>query len=144
MLTRLALALALALALGCATDYTVSTSAAGESESEGEVSASSSSSTSTSSSSSSSSSTSSGDSCPDGQDRCDGECVDLDVDPANCGACGVTCGVGSLCLKRACVEAKIASCDACPCDECEGELPLCCDQALDGAIVCASGEECVH
>ncbi|HVY49171.1 MAG TPA: hypothetical protein VHB21_24945 [Minicystis sp.] len=38
-----------------------------------------------------SSSTGGGDGCPDGETRCSGQCVDLNADDQNCGACGVTC-----------------------------------------------------
>ncbi len=35
--------------------------------------------------------------CPPGLAACDGDCVDLAVDPENCGACGNTCGPGAYC-----------------------------------------------
>jgi hypothetical protein len=35
--------------------------------------------------------------------RCGGACVALAGDPSNCGACGITCGQGRLCVRGACV-----------------------------------------
>lgn len=35
-------------------------------------------------------------------DRCSGACVDLDIDPGNCGQCGHVCEEASLCLNGAC------------------------------------------
>ena len=40
--------------------------------------------------------------CPTGQTRCNGECVDLDTDPDNCGACGNACGAGEPCADGIC------------------------------------------
>lgn len=40
--------------------------------------------------------------CAAGQTNCDGICADLQTDPANCGGCGVQCGVGQICLNGSC------------------------------------------
>ena len=40
--------------------------------------------------------------CGSGRALCNGMCVDVSSDPANCGACGMTCGVGSVCAAGVC------------------------------------------
>jgi hypothetical protein len=40
--------------------------------------------------------------CPTGQTPCTGACVDLNSDPAHCGACGRTCIGGQWCIAGAC------------------------------------------
>jgi hypothetical protein len=35
---------------------------------------------------------------------CNDVCVDTDVDEANCGACGVTCGTGETCCGGGCID----------------------------------------
>jgi len=40
--------------------------------------------------------------CPAGQARCDGQCRDLQSDPASCGQCGVRCAAGASCTAGAC------------------------------------------
>lgn len=41
--------------------------------------------------------------CPEkGHVDCDGACVDVASDPANCGACGAACPEGETCMKGAC------------------------------------------
>ncbi len=44
-------------------------------------------------------------SCPPGQSLCGGACVVTAYDPANCGACGKTCGAGEICSQGACTIA---------------------------------------
>src|SRR5262249_15140409 len=41
--------------------------------------------------------------CGADQANCNGRCVDPSSDPANCGACGVHCGMNTTCVKGACV-----------------------------------------
>jgi Cys-rich repeat protein len=41
-------------------------------------------------------------SCPSGQTDCGGICVNLQNNPADCGACGATCGVGQTCNAGQC------------------------------------------
>ena len=48
-------------------------------------------------------------SCPSGQVKCKGKCVDLGNDAKNCGACGVVCPTGYTCVAGACV---LKSCPA--------------------------------
>lgn len=45
--------------------------------------------------------------------QCDGVCVDLKVDSANCGACGQKCAPGSVCSASACVASCPAAQSAC-------------------------------
>lgn len=40
--------------------------------------------------------------CPEGQERCEGECRSLAEDPMHCGACGVACASGERCEGGAC------------------------------------------
>jgi hypothetical protein len=44
----------------------------------------------------------SGDCCGFGLEACNGQCLAFTSDPNNCGACGVTCGAGSVCVNGAC------------------------------------------
>jgi hypothetical protein len=46
--------------------------------------------------------------CAAGKTACGGTCIDTTTDPANCGSCGVVCGVDTTCCDRKCVGA--ASC----------------------------------
>jgi hypothetical protein len=41
--------------------------------------------------------------CTDGTEYCDAVCVDLGVDPENCGACGKSCA-GAACVEGQCVD----------------------------------------
>ena len=49
--------------------------------------------------------------CGEGETECAGRCVRLDLDPANCGACGNVCAPGTTCVGGVC--------------ECPGGLTLC-------------------
>lgn len=40
--------------------------------------------------------------CPSGTYACDGACVDLRADPANCGSCGTACETGLSCVDAEC------------------------------------------
>src|ERR1700677_1067978 len=42
------------------------------------------------------------DSCPAAQTACGSDCTNLQVDPANCGACGNVCGAGVACVDGLC------------------------------------------
>lgn len=61
-----------------------------------------------------------------------GECVNLDNDPQNCGACGVVCGAGTYCDGK---------CKPIPCNAEGGSCPaaggICC-----GSACCATGDIC--
>jgi len=40
--------------------------------------------------------------CPGSETDCAGTCVDVETDPSNCGACGMSCAVGQTCSAGAC------------------------------------------
>ncbi|WP_181233947.1 hypothetical protein [Enhygromyxa salina] len=44
--------------------------------------------------------------CPPPLSDCEGQCVDLDKDPNNCGDCGAPCGQHEVCAFDGCVESK--------------------------------------
>src|SRR5690348_13448913 len=52
-------------------------------------------------------------SCTGGRTDCSGVCVDLTVDPANCGKCGAACAAGNQCVAGACTVVCPASQTAC-------------------------------
>lgn len=61
--------------------------------------------------------------CPGGQSLCDGTCVDIQVDPANCGVCGTACAAGQVCSGGSCTAT------------CGGRLTKC---GRDGGGYCAN------
>lgn len=69
--------------------------------------------------------------CTDGLTRCKvgkkKRCVDLDTDPAHCGACGNTCGSAQACVAGACRDACTPTCDGKVCgdDGCGGSCGQC-------------------
>jgi len=46
--------------------------------------------------------------CKDGEKDCDGRCVEVALDAANCGACGVVCGAGEACKAGGCTDCASA------------------------------------
>ncbi|MFK7986308.1 MAG: MXAN_6577-like cysteine-rich protein [Sandaracinaceae bacterium] len=76
-----------------------------------------------------------------GTEVCDGRCVDVDVDPSNCGACGASCEDGEVCSAGACADGCGAGTV-----ECEG---ACADTDVDPSncggcgMACAIGSACV-
>ncbi len=76
---------------------------------------------------------------------CDGACVDLQTDPANCGSCGDACGAAQTCAAGECVSDDDGP-DVCDGrTDCDGQ---CVDAQSDpshcGAcgLACADGEAC--
>src|SRR5512137_610692 len=63
-------------------------------------------------------------SCASDQQLCQGACVGLATDPANCGACGAVCGAGQNCASGTCVYGTAQNCGA-------------------PGRTCATGERCV-
>lgn len=53
--------------------------------------------------------------CPDARIECNGQCVDIDTDPTNCGTCGTTCAAGEMCVGGSC-EAACPAGKSCPGD----------------------------
>lgn len=76
-------------------------------------------------------------SCPDGQVRCDGACVDTATNDANCGACGKACPAGSGCCGGGCCE---GCCDG---TVCKGGLSdNACGASGTACAACAAGQDC--
>jgi hypothetical protein len=84
-------------------------------------------------------------SCPRGQERCGGACLDpagYRRDPANCGACGAACPPPpNACLVAICTEAGCGFARAVDaCGPVVGCAPGCgCATTTAGAVVCADG-----
>ncbi len=78
--------------------------------------------------------------CAEGLTHC-GRCVNLQSDPAHCGACGRACGAGQWCSDGSCgggcTEARVFCADRC--------VDTTSDQAHCGACgrACAAGETCL-
>jgi hypothetical protein len=71
-------------------------------------------------------------SCGPGTTECGGGCVDTDVDPSNCGACGTTCLPGEVCSGGTCdLSCQVGL------EECGG---LCVDPKTSNAYCGASGD----
>jgi hypothetical protein len=60
--------------------------------------------------------------CPTGLTRCGSDCVDLNVDPTHCGACGVACPASAQCTDGACVAECVA-----PLADCDGNISNGCE-----------------
>ncbi|MBK8996274.1 MAG: choice-of-anchor L domain-containing protein [Myxococcales bacterium] len=77
--------------------------------------------------------------CP-GATLCDGQCVQTDYDPNNCGACGTKCATGELCSAGQCAG------------QCKGGTTECSNKCVDTQIdpancgacgtACATGQVC--
>lgn len=77
--------------------------------------------------------------CPAWSTSCSGNCVDLAVDPANCGACGLSCGDGFLCSEGKCsATCSLTLCPGNLCVDTKNNPARCgsCDKP------CAAGETC--
>lgn len=79
--------------------------------------------------------------CPPYQEMCGTECIPISIDPANCGGCGVTCGVGEVCSAGGCATTCEAGLTACAghCVDLKTDSEHC--NACDFA--CADGTGCV-
>ena len=80
-----------------------------------------------------------GEQCP-GATLCDGTCVDIDIDPANCGACGTACEAGLVCQDGGCALECVGGTS-----DCSGScVNLTNDTNHCGACgnVCSDGQTC--
>lgn len=77
--------------------------------------------------------------CP-GSILCDGKCVNVMVDPANCGLCGTACADGQLCSKGACGVACAGGTAQCgnTCVDAQSDH----DNCGDCGKICSAGELC--
>lgn len=74
---------------------------------------------------------------------CEGECVNLDTDPANCGACGNICNNG-ICNDGACnCEPGYSDCNISAVDGCESELSSSAHHCGTCEVDCGPNTECV-
>ena len=77
-----------------------------------------------------------GDTCPPNLLDCDGICVDGNVDPNNCGACGNVCGADEVCSAGTCGLTCVGGTT-----DCNG---VCVDTQLDPANCGACGLSLIH
>jgi hypothetical protein len=82
--------------------------------------------------------------CAGGTTRCGDACVDTDVDPMNCGGCGVGCAPGQVCSGAVC--STVCGAGRTPC----GAPPVCVDLESDRmncgscGTTCGAGMICVN
>ncbi|MEZ4408251.1 MAG: MXAN_6577-like cysteine-rich protein [Polyangiales bacterium] len=79
--------------------------------------------------------------CADGQSNCGGVCINTQINPNNCGACGNACAAGERCAAGACASACTGTQVSCggACVELQTDAANCgmCGRA------CPSGQPCV-
>jgi hypothetical protein len=77
--------------------------------------------------------------CDPDDTLCDGKCVDLSTDPANCGACGHACPPGDVCVN--------SQCTTCVAEEgaCSSKSDCCPDlNCVDAGAAAGHVKECLH
>ncbi len=90
----------------------------------------------------------SGTACPQGQQRCGEQCVDLDTDQNHCGTCDNACGDGMVCNGAGqCAlpcENGLTDCGG-TCVDTDTDQNHCgaCDNACDPGYLCDGGGQCV-
>jgi len=88
--------------------------------------------------------TTAGPSCDPDQIDCDGECIDAEDDPLNCGECGVICGDEEVCEQGACTSICDEGFELCgeECVDTQSSAAHCggCDLACDEGDLCSMGE----
>jgi hypothetical protein len=75
-------------------------------------------------------------SCPSGQTKCAGDCVDTQTGIANCGTCGNVCGGGNECNTAVCNQGTCGTTPA-PGAPCNGGLGTCNTTGRCVATACA-------
>jgi hypothetical protein len=81
-----------------------------------------------------------GSTCRAGTTRCGDACVDLRLDDAHCGACGVTCSPSEACAGSRCLP---RTCDTAACSESQVCVDsVACRSRLCVGVVCPAGQSC--
>jgi glucosylceramidase len=76
-----------------------------------------------------------GNSCPAEQTRCGQDCVDVSMDPANCGGCGIPCTTTQVCQAAACQCAPgFVDCNGDCCPSTNGDAGVAGDGAAGSAV----------
>ncbi len=87
--------------------------------------------------------TTAGPGCDDGLLDCDGECVDAEADPLNCGVCGMECAADELCEAGACTSICEEGFELCgeECVDTQADAAHCggCDLACEDGYMCSMG-----
>lgn len=77
--------------------------------------------------------------CGPGRATCGTACADLDLDDANCGACGMACPAGKSCAAGVCAD------DDCTQEDCD-PLSVCfagtCTERACVGVICSGGNQC--
>lgn len=94
--------------------------------------------------------------CKHGRQRCARNCIDVRIDPANCGACGHVCANDQTCvngqcgcasLGNACEDASTCGCslDCATVDSFKGNFPIPVCVSGDATVCCeTTGAACAH
>jgi len=79
--------------------------------------------------------------CPTGQNFCNGSCVFVGSDPANCGVCGKACPGALACINGSCgCPTGLTNCaDVCVDENVDGNNCGSCGAACVAGMVCSSG-----
>jgi len=83
------------------------------------------------------------DQCPEGYNCCDGVCIDIQLDPENCGGCGIACSENENCCGGICTDLKsdINNCGDCGvhCEDPPSPFPSRPGFAVCGTAICLEG-----
>ncbi len=79
--------------------------------------------------------------CPPLTERCDGRCVDVDIDERHCGRCGKRCGEGMTCSAGECVCPEGLTACAASCEDLQRSTRACgrCGNSCDPGEHCVDG-----
>lgn len=84
--------------------------------------------------------------CPDGYEKCDGDCYNIQQHSEHCGACGRACEGGRVCYAGSCVEPCFDECTGRVCwssstySDCDDSRSYC--QLYGDIQECLPGEDC--